>query len=105
MTALNEFVDSINSHFGYEEKEHFPDLECVYPMAGAGPIPVMLAEHQQMRELFNEMRLALIDRDNELLSDLTQTLLFFMQQHNTKEENILYPLADQKLAPLIRQTG
>ena len=95
MAAQHNFVDCMNNHFGYEESELFPALGNVHPMAAAGPIPVMLAEHQQMRELFEEMEVALVAHDRESLADLAQTLLFLMQQHNAKEENVLYPLADQ----------
>lgn len=99
MIAMREFVDSMNAHFQYEENELFPALERAHPMVGAGPIPVMLAEHQQMRELFDDLAQALSEHDRELLADTAQTLLFVMQQHNTKEENVLYPIADQELPP------
>jgi hemerythrin-like domain-containing protein len=96
--ALHEFVDSMNNHFSYEENELFPVLEEVNPMAAAGPIPVMLGEHMQMRELFADLGEAVAGKNLELLADAVQTLLFVMQQHNAKEENVLYPLADQALA-------
>lgn len=97
IASMNEFVGSMNSHFDYEEQELFPALEQAYPATAAGPIPVMLAEHQQMRELFSDLELALRDRDREQLADTAQTLLFVMQQHNVKEENVLYPIADREL--------
>lgn len=96
--ALHEFVDSMNNHFSYEEKELFPALEVVNPMVAAGPIPVMLREHKQMRELFDDLGEAVAGKNLELLTDAGQTLLFVMQQHNIKEENVLYPLVDQALA-------
>ena len=98
LLAMQEFVDSMNAHFQYEEKELFPALERVRPMVAKGPVPIMLAEHQQMRELFNDLSHALCDHNRELLADTAQTLLFVMQQHNAKEENVLYPIADQDLA-------
>lgn len=99
LIALREFVDSMNAHFEYEENELFPALERAHPMVAAGPVPVMLAEHQQMHELFDDLAQALCDHDRELLADTAQTLLLVMQQHNTKEENVLYPIADQELSP------
>ena len=97
LVAMRKFVDRMNVHFHFEESELFPALERAHPMAGVGPIPVMLAEHQQMRELFDDLAIAICDHDRELLADTAQTLLFVMQQHNTKEENVLYPMADQEL--------
>lgn len=99
VAAMHEFVDGMSAHFAYEENELFPALEKAHPLIAAGPIPVMLAEHQQMRELFDELALALRNHDQEHLADSVQTLLFLMRQHNTKEENVLYPIADQELPP------
>ena len=99
LISLRRFVEDMNAHFYYEENELFPALSQVQPMVAAGPIPVMLTEHEQMRELFDELAQALRDHDRELLADSAQTLLFVMQQHNTKEENVLYPLADRELPP------
>ena len=97
LLAMQEFDERMNAHFQYEERELFPALERVRPMVATGPIPVMLAEHQQMRELFNDLSQALCDHDRELLADTAQTLLFVMQQHNAKEENVLYRIADEEL--------
>jgi iron-sulfur cluster repair protein YtfE (RIC family) len=38
-----------------------------------------------------------MDRDEIL--EVGETLLILMQQHNMKEEGILYPMVDQHLAP------
>ncbi|TRZ68118.1 MAG: hemerythrin domain-containing protein, partial [Rhodocyclaceae bacterium] len=34
---------------------------------------------------------------------VAETLLILMQQHNMKEENILYPMCDQALAAQVEQ--
>lgn len=34
----------------------------------------------------------------QLLADAAETLLFLMQQHNSKEETVLYPMADRMLS-------
>jgi hemerythrin-like domain-containing protein len=95
--AQRDFVDRTEAHLSYEENTLFPALERAFPPAAAGPIPVMRSEHQQMRELFEDLALAARDHDASLLADTVQTLLFVMQQHNAKEENMLYPIADRKL--------
>jgi hemerythrin-like domain-containing protein len=81
-------------HLGMEETELFPRLEG---SPAAGPVHVMRHEHEQMRGLFAELRDAVERRAAEACLDLTDTLLMLMQQHNAKEENILYPLADETL--------
>jgi hemerythrin-like domain-containing protein len=88
------FLAETEHHLGMEEGELFPLLEG---SAADGPVRVMRAEHEQMRHLFAELRAALGRRDRQACLDVTETLLLLMQQHNAKEENILYPLADQTL--------
>ncbi|MEJ2117625.1 MAG: hemerythrin domain-containing protein, partial [Alphaproteobacteria bacterium] len=56
-------------HFRYEEEHLFPELAQAFPAAAAGPIPVMLSEHSQMRELFDDLGLAVRKRDAALLAD------------------------------------
>ena len=62
-----------------------------------GPTQVMRNEHAQMRELIGASRAALEARDAEDYSGYAETLLIMMQQHNMKEENVLYPMCDQQL--------
>ena len=62
-----------------------------------GPTQVMRGEHVQMRELLDAGRDALVAKDADDYSGNAETLLIMMQQHNMKEENILYPMCDQHL--------
>lgn len=55
----------------------------------------MRLEHQQMQETLAEMSKALGGNDLEEFLGQAETLLILMQQHNIKEEQILYPLCDQ----------
>jgi len=95
--AAREFIDASEAHFGYEEQTLFPALEASAPMA-VGPTAVMRREHAQMRELFAELLDAVARRRSAALADAVETLLLVMQQHNAKEENILYPMADRTLS-------
>lgn len=97
MDATQAFIDATEAHLDFEEQILFPALEAALPMA-SGPTSVMCSEHAQMRELFSELRGAVAQRDAEALADAVETLLLLMQQHNAKEENVLYPIADQNLA-------
>jgi len=55
-------------------------------------------EHVQIRDLIGQMAAAMAQKDPQEYSGLSETLLMVMQQHNHKEENILYPIMDQILA-------
>ena len=71
-----------------------------------GPTSVMRMEHEQMRELFAEMQAALDAKDTSTYAGLAETLLVLMQQHNFKEEQMLYQMADRTLGDredIIRQ--
>lgn len=94
--AAQTFIEATEAHLHYEEDILFPALQAAAPMT-AGPVAVMRSEHTQMRELFAELRDAVGGQDATLLADVVDTLLLIMQQHNAKEENVLYPIADRTL--------
>ena len=60
-----------------------------------GPTQMMRMEHIQMRQLFADMGQALTAQDKERCLGLAETLMMIMQQHNMKEERMLYPMTDQ----------
>ena len=93
---LSSFITGIERHFDNEEQVLFPDFEHVSGQT-MGPTQVMRLEHDQMRELFDSLRQALLHKDMEQFLGDTETLMVLMQQHNAKEEQILYPLSDQVL--------
>lgn len=95
-TAVKAFVGQTEKHFHTEEELLFPAFEQATGSAG-GPTQVMRMEHAQMRDLFAQMIAAIDARDIEALAGAAETLLVLMQQHNMKEENILYPMCDQAL--------
>jgi hemerythrin-like domain-containing protein len=72
----------------------FPKFEQATGSA-MGPTQVMKAEHAQMRQLFKDMQSAVDDQDKDRYLGLSETLMIVMQQHNMKEEQILYRMADQ----------
>lgn len=95
-THLGSVAASLDRHFGAEEGVLFPALEAHHPMA-MGPTSVMRSEHAQMRQLLGEFQVALGRHDTAECLGLCETLLLILQQHNTKEEHILYPMADTAL--------
>ena len=92
------FQQAVEQHFRMEEEVLFPAFEQATG-SSAGPTAVMRMEHQQMRQLFSQIVEGLSEPDSDELLGLTETLMVLMQQHNMKEEQILYPMTDQSLGP------
>lgn len=92
------FQTAVLQHFTAEESLIFPAFEETTGMR-MGPTQVMREEHVQMRQLMDAAYAALQERDADDYTGYTETLLIMMQQHNLKEENVLYPLCDQHLGP------
>ena len=91
------FRGELEAHFESEEQLLFPALESATGMSG-GPTQVMRYEHQQMRGLLDDIAAAIGARQGDAAAALADTLLIMMQQHNLKEEHILYPMCDRTLA-------
>ena len=94
--AFNDFQADMARHFHIEENKLFPTL--ISAGGPPGPVHVMCMEHDQMKALIEQMSGALAQRDTEKYGGLSETLLIMMQQHNLKEEQMLYPIADHFLA-------
>ena len=94
--AFEHFQQAMLAHFNTEEKTLFPTFEAKTGMS-MGPTQVMRMEHVQLRELMSNAAEALNDERSEDYLGLADTLVIMMQQHNMKEENILYPMCDQHL--------
>jgi iron-sulfur cluster repair protein YtfE (RIC family) len=97
-TEARAFADAMERHFRFEEDVLFQPLEAASPMAG-GPTHVMRMEHMQIRHMLADLLDAVMARDADEYAGLSDTLHMLVQQHNAKEEGILYPLADRALGP------
>ena len=86
-------IDNILYHFKHEEEVLFPEFEAA-TNNNSGPSMMMRHEHEQMRELLDELKQAVDNKNFDRYSGLAETLNIFMQQHNMKEEGILYPMID-----------
>jgi hemerythrin-like domain-containing protein len=93
---VRALAEATEAHFRLEEEGLFPALEAAAPAAG-GPTSVMRMEHQQIRQMLDDLRAAAAARDKAECLGLLETLHLLVQQHNAKEEAILYPLADRTL--------
>lgn len=84
------------SHFDMEEQVAFP-LFNKSAGGGCNPTSVMIGEHEQMRMLLNRADSLLKDKNRDTLLSLLDAFMITVQQHNMKEENIMYMLLEQTL--------
>jgi hemerythrin-like domain-containing protein len=96
LTKWQEFSSELMAHFEQEEGTLFPTFEQVTGMTG-GPTQVMRMEHQQMRALVKNLDEAMAAKDKDEFLGLSETLMVMMQQHNMKEEMMLYPMMAQNI--------
>jgi hemerythrin-like domain-containing protein len=91
------FACELTEHFTQEEEVLFPKFEAATGMT-AGPTQVMRMEHKQMRALVQDLDNALAAKEKDEYLGLSETLMVMMQQHNMKEEMMLYPMMAQHLS-------
>lgn len=94
--AFARFDAATRRHLDMEEQVLFPAFEQATGMT-MGPTQVMRHEHAQMRGLLDQMARA-ADRDLDAMVEYGDTLLMLTQQHNLKEEGVLYPMTEANLA-------
>ena len=93
---FDQFQAAMARHLAMEEDVLFPAFESHTGMS-SGPTQVMRMEHTQMRDLMQEMDKAVAASNQAGFLGLSETLNMLMQQHNLKEENMLYPMSDRVL--------
>ncbi len=95
--ALELFVPFRNAmlkHFAMEEGVLFPKME-EFMGGGEGPIYVMKMEHSQIKSIINQLGEAIEAKNKDKALGLGETFMIMTQQHNMKEEQILYTMAEQ----------
>ena len=93
---FDEFREKTLLHFRKEEDVLFPEFEERTGIV-MGPTQVMRHEHAQARELLEKLSKAVEDRNKDEFLSAGESLMILIQQHNMKEEQILYPMSDQNL--------
>lgn len=93
---LANFSEALEHHLRMEEDILFPAFEDAIA-SRSGPTAVMRAEHQQIKELTASMGQAMAQCDADQFSGDADTLTILLQQHNLKEEDILYLMMDRVL--------
>jgi hemerythrin-like domain-containing protein len=99
---FEEFMIDTLKHFDKEEEILFPAFEEVTGNT-EGPTRVMRYEHNQARGLFEELKIAIDQNDKARFFSVADTLMILLQQHNMKEEQMLYAMCDRVLAPQAHQ--
>lgn len=94
---FGEFDATVRLHLELEEQLLFPALEDATGMHNGGPTMVMRMEHTQMRGVLDQMAAAAGRGEGDAVVDLGDTLMMLIQQHNLKEEGMLYPMAERAL--------
>ena len=97
---LNKFISDLTHHFSMEEKVMFPAFEDATGMT-QGPTMVMRIEHEQMKQLLNSLQEDVNKKDKDHFFGVSESLMMLMQQHNMKEEQMLYKMADMHLGTLV----
>ncbi len=94
--AFENFMLDTLKHFQKEEEVLFPDFEAASGNT-MGPTQVMRMEHDQVRGLFEKMKAALDAEEKDEFFSVADTLMILLQQHNMKEEQMLYTMCDRFL--------
>lgn len=94
---FDAYNNMVERHLKMEEEVMFPAFETATGNTD-GPTVVMRMEHEQMRGLLKILKTCLDSQDQQQFLGLTETLMMLTQQHNMKEEQMLYPMTDQALS-------
>lgn len=94
-SGLLDAIAVLRRHIYLEEEYLFPPLRA----AGmVGPVMVMVREHGLMWPLLDQLERLVSDGSFDTAAQLCRNLLEQLNSHNTKEEMILYPQADEVLS-------
>lgn len=94
--STRRFSELLHAHLDSEEQTLFPAFEAKTGMT-QGPTQVMRLEHGHMRALLERLHRAIAAKDADEFAGAAETLLILLQQHNLKEERMLYPMCDDAL--------
>lgn len=90
------FANDTLRHFKREEEELFPAFEAQTGSTD-GPTQVMRYEHEQVKGLIGNLAAALEGKDKDAYLSLCESMMILLQQHNMKEEQMLYAMCDRVL--------
>ena len=94
--AFKSFKERTLHHFKQEEEFLFVEFTKATGMVG-GPVEVMTYEHNQMRAIFENMQNALDSGNANEFFGFGESMMILLQQHNMKEEQMLYNMIQMHL--------
>jgi hemerythrin-like domain-containing protein len=97
---LVDFIQNYADRYHHEKEENilFRILDDPEVLSHCNPVPQMLYEHEQGRECVAGMIQSLGDKDFKLFCENASAYGILLSQHIYKEDNILYPMAEQNLS-------
>jgi hemerythrin-like domain-containing protein len=96
LELFEQYDAALRRHIAMEEEVLFPALEELMGTT-EGPTAFLRGEHEQIRELLTEFAGHVQKRELEPLTALGEKMTAFTQQHHTKEERRLFPMAGYEL--------
>jgi len=100
--AFLDFSNETLTHFKREEEELFPAFEAQTGNT-QGPTQVMRYEHEQVKGLIGKLAEAVENRDKDAYLSLCESMMILLQQHNMKEEQMLYAMCERLLPPDLKE--
>ena len=94
--SFAEFRCGLERHIEIEEQILFPWFEKETGTSG-GPTAIMRLEHLEIRRLMNTIGGSLRAEDLASLLEAIRGFTNLLEEHNAKEEDVLYPMADRAL--------
>ena len=96
-TKVIEFVRSYADNFHHAKEEDILFKELDTTKMHCNPIPQMLHEHELGRNTIAMLEQGLQNQDKDKIVENAKEYASLLQQHIKKEDNILFPMADDAL--------
>ncbi|MBP9854167.1 MAG: hemerythrin domain-containing protein [Candidatus Omnitrophica bacterium] len=94
---FKQFKFGLQRHIVWEEEILFPIFEKKTGLINEGPTVVMRMEHQQIKNLLGLLHKK-VQQQNPDSDEEEQSLIRVLENHNDKEEGLLYPAIDQMMS-------
>ena len=99
LEQFSEFIKKeIRNHFKNEDKVLFPILGEILGME-SGPVAQMSEEHQILYEAFDHLQNGVEKKEKKEALEGAKIILNIFNEHIRKEDNLLYQVARESLAP------
>jgi hemerythrin-like domain-containing protein len=93
---IQKFTDTY--HHAKEENILFKYLQAPGVLSHCNPLPIMLSDHEQGRKYVCDMKSALENNNLDKLCENASAYSQLLKQHIFKENNILYPMAENGIS-------